>query len=138
MTIYTNPLYTPNVSASQAPAAALQLQQLPSSAITIVIPAAAMPALAPANQLLIPINHSRSSCSRCCTIRRVIICQLASIILIIAISVGISYFANDRSFKDWDGVVYVVLSAICLIYIFGCCVVSSCHYIMYGSEQDDD
>lgn len=138
MTIYTNLLYTPNVSTSQASAAALQLQQLPSSAITIVVPVTAMPSLAPANQLLIPVNRSRSSCSRCCTIRRVVICQLASIILIIAISVGIAYFANDRSFKDWDGIINVVLSAICLIYIFGCCVVSCCHYVMYRSEEGDD
>jgi hypothetical protein len=139
MHTYSNPLYGGHQAIGYASASA-SATQLPQQ-LQIIIPADSA-AAAPANPLpsaiLIPVIRSRSGYRRCCTIRRIIICQLLSIILIIAISVGISYFANDRSFKEWDGVVYVVLSAICLIYIFSFCMCGICHYIAYGGGEDDE
>ncbi len=127
MHTYSNPLYHGSASAIQQP------QQM-----QIIIPAAAVTASLLPSATLIPVIRRRSGFRRCCNIRRIIICQLLSIILIIAISVGISYFANDRSFKDWDGVIYVVLCAICLIYIFSFCMYGICHYIAYGDGEDDE
>jgi hypothetical protein len=137
MHAYSNPLYGGHQAIGSASASASATQLPHQLQIIIPVPAAA-PANLPPSAILIPVIHSRSGYRRCCTIRRIIICQLASIILIIAISVGISYFANDRSFKEWDGVVYVVLSAICLIYIFSFCMCGICHYIAYGGGEDDE
>ena len=113
MATYSNPLYT--VREQAAPAPALQQQQ---QAIVIEIPREYQP-------------ECRIS------ILKLFLCNAIAILIVLSLAVCAGYFANNRSFSEWDGIVVLTLSVICILYIVACACGSCIYYIcVQGSAAE--
>ena len=106
MTTYSNPLFT--VRSASAPAPAQQQQQ--PQAVVIEIPREYQP-------------ECRIS------ILKLFLCNALAILVVLALAVCAGYFANNRSFSEWDGIVFMTLSVICILYIVACACASCIHYV---------
>lgn len=59
-------------------------------------------------------------------IKRTLCCQCIAIILILLIAILVTYFANDKSFENWQLVMYLTIMCITTIYICSCCIYHHC------------
>jgi hypothetical protein len=76
----------------------------------------------------IPLQQQRQSKCRI-SILKLFLCNALAILIILILAVCAGYFANNRSFSEWDGIVFMTLSIICILYIVACSCTSCIYYV---------
>lgn len=108
MTLHNNPLYVArNTPTQQAVIIDIPLQQL--------------------------IQQTQSKCR--ISILKLFLCNAIAILIVLVLAVCAGYFANNRSFSEWDGIVVITLSIICILYITACACSSCIYYVCVQNSE---
>ncbi len=83
----------------------------------------------------IPVQQEHQPPPQCrISVLKLFLCNALAVLIIVVMAVCAGYFINNRSFSDWDGIVFVVLSVICILYVAVCACASCIHYICYQGQ----